>query len=292
MAASMTKKTTRYFDPCDASHGLYFEATELLAHVKSDWQDIKIIDTELHGRVMLLDDVTMLTQSTHHVYHEHMVHIPLACVEHPKSVLVIGGGDGGSVSELVKYPGLERIVLAELDGDVVDVSKQWLPDVAAGLSDPRVDIKIGDGAAFLANTPGEWDAVIIDSTDICEEAHMDDGITEIASPLATDAFYESLKAGLTPGGAAMQMLGSPTFYRAGMKAIFHKLSATWPAFRPVLMPCPFYISGDWCAGLLSAHETLSPIHRHALNEPLKYYNADVASGALALPNEVRDLLPD
>jgi len=287
----MTKQTIRFDDPCDASHGIYFEATALLAHVKSEWQDVKIIDTEIHGRVMLLDDVTMLTQSTHHVYHEHMTHIPLACIEDPKSVLVIGGGDGGTVSELVKYPGIERIVLAELDGAVVDVSKEWLPDVAAGLSDPRVEIRIGDGAAYLASTPGKWDAVIIDSTDICEEAHMDDGIAEIASPLATNEFYANLKAGLKPGGVAMQMLGSPTFYRAGMKAMFHKLAPMWKGVRPMLMPCPFYISGDWCGGLLSDTADLTPRFEHSLTGPLKYYNVDVANGALALPNEVRDLLP-
>ena len=287
----MTKTTTRYFDPCDASHGIYFEATDLLAHVKSDWQDIKIIDTEVHGRVMLLDDVTMLTQSTHHVYHEHMIHIPLACIEDPKSVLVIGGGDGGAVTELVKYPGLERIVLAELDGEVVRVSQELLPDVAAGLTDPRVEVRIGDGAAYLAETPGTWDAVIIDSTDICEDAHMSDEIIEIASPLATDAFYDSLKAGLKPGGVAMQMLGSPTFYRAGMKALFHRLQPMWKSFRPMLMPCPFYISGDWCGGLLSDTADLTPRFQHPIDGVLKYYNPDVALGALALPNEVRALLP-
>ena len=287
----MTQNTIRFDDPCDNSHGIYFEATALLEHIKSDWQDIKIIDTELHGRVMLLDDVTMLTQSTHHVYHEHMIHIPLACIEHPTSVLVIGGGDGGSVTELTKYPNLERIVLAELDGAVVEVSKKWLPDVAKGLSDPRVEIEIGDGAAFLSNTPGVWDAVIIDSTDICEEAHVSEDIVEIASPLATDEFYNSLKKGLKPGGVAMQMLGSPTFYKQGMRALFQKLSAEWNNFRPVLMPCPFYISGDWCAGLLSQDEGLSPKFQHEFSKPLKYYNSDVALGALALPNEVLALLP-
>jgi spermidine synthase len=280
--------TTRFYDRCDASFGLYFDATELLHHSTSDWQDIKILDTELHGRVMLLDNVTMLTQSTHHVYHEHMIHIPLACVEAPRHVLVIGGGDGGSVSELVKYPNIERIVLAELDGDVIDVSRKMLPDVAAGLDDPRVDIRIGDGAALLAATPGRWDAVIIDSTDICAEAHEGD---DIASPLATDAFYDSLKAGLKPGGVAMQMMGSPTFYREGMRQLFHRLTPMWPAFKPVLMPCPFYISGDWCAGLLSETADLTPRFHHGLSAPLKYYNGDVAVGALALPNEVRSLLP-
>ena len=280
-------QTTRYHDQCDASHGLYFDATALLHHSKSDWQDIKIIETEVHGRVMLLDDVTMLTQSTHHVYHEHMIHIPLACIETPEAVLVIGGGDGGSISELVKYPGLKRIVLAELDGDVVEVSRKYLPDVAIGLNDPRVEIRIGDGAAFLTETPGTWDAVIIDSTDICEDAAHGD---EIASPLATDAFYASLKAGLKPGGVAMQMLGSPTFYPRGMAALFQRLQPMWTQFRPVLMPCPFYISGDWCAGMLSETGDLTPRFEHPLSAPLKYYNPAVAKGALALPNEVRALM--
>ena len=279
--------TTRYFDPCDASHGIYLEATALLHHSQSDWQDIKIIETQVHGRVMLLDDVIMLTQSTHHVYHEHMIHIPMACIQAPKSVLVIGGGDGGSVSELVKYPGLERIVLAELDGDVVAVSRQYLPDIAAGLADPRVEIRIGDGAAFLAETPGMWDVVIIDSTDICDDAGHG---TENASPLASDTFYDALKAGLKPGGAAMQMLGSPTFYPRGMAALFQRLGPKWAHFRPVLMPCPFYISGDWCAGLLSETCRLTPHYEHRIEGRLKYFNMDIAQGALALPEDVRAML--
>ena len=160
-----------------------------------------------------------------------------------------------------------------------------------GFGDPRVEIVIGDGAAYLANSPAAWDTVIIDSTDICEEAHVSDEIVEIASPLATNEFYDHLKAGLKPEGVAMQMLGSPTFYRQGMKALFHKISEQWPAFRPVLMPCPFYISGDWCAGLLTQDGQLSPKYSHEIANPLKYFNADVALGALALPNEVRALLP-
>ena len=280
--------TQRFYDRHDASHGLYFEATSVCASDTTEFQEITILETEKHGRVMLLDGVTMLTQSTHHVYHEHMVHIPLACVAAPRRVLVIGGGDGGTVSELVKYPGIEQIHLCELDGRVVELSREFLPDVAAGLDDPRVDIRIGDGAAYLAENPGVFDAIIIDSTDICEEAH--DG-TDIASPLATDAFFDSLKAGLAEGGVAMQMLGSPTFYRAGMEKLFHRLVPMWTHFRPVLMPCPFYISGDWCAGMLSQTNPLQPVHAHTIEGELKYFNQEIARAALALPNEVRRLMP-
>lgn len=278
----------RFFDRCDDSHGYYFDATELVHHEVSKWQDIKIIDTALHGRIMLLDDVSMLTESTHHVYHEHMVHIPMACIEAPKSVLVIGGGDGGTISELIKYPGLETIVLAELDERVVEVSKDHLPELTKCFDDLRVELFIGDGAAYLASKPGHFDCVIVDSTDICEEAHDHD---DIASPLASDQFQTDLKAALKPGGVAIQMLGSPTFYRRGMTKLFQRLPSLWPAFRPMLMPCPFYISGDWCGGLLSRDGSLTPRFQHEINGQLKYFNMDIASAALALPNEVREMLP-
>jgi len=281
-------ETFRFHDRHDGSHGLWFDATDLLAHVRSAYQDIKIIATQRHGRVMLLDGVTMLTETTHHVYHEHMAHIPMACVGAPRNALVIGGGDGGVVSELVKYPALERIVLCELDGDVVELSRAHLPEIAKGLDDPRVEIRIGDGAAFLADNPGAFDLVIIDSTDICEEAHE---ATEIASPLATHTFHDSLQSGLRSGGVAMQMPGSPTFYRAGMKQLFHQLVPRWTSFRPVLMPCPFYISGDWCAGLMAMHDALAPLVEHAIEGACLYYNAEIARGALALPNEVATLMP-
>ncbi|MEM0987106.1 MAG: hypothetical protein AAGJ32_12745 [Pseudomonadota bacterium] len=281
-------QTIRYFDQHDRSHGLFFEATALVHHSRSNWQDIKIIETEAHGRVMLLDDVTMLTQSTHYVYHEHMVHIPMACLENPERVLVIGGGDGGTVTELVKYPGLESIVLCELDGDVVDVSKTFLPDIAAGLDDPRVEVRIGDGAAYLADHPGRFDLVIVDSTDICDDLH---GADAIANPLASDTFYGSLRAGLTDGGVVMQMLGSTTFYRTNMERLLHRVAPQWPTFRPVMMPCPFYISGDWCAGLMSDSPGLVPRHVHDIRGTLKYFNMDIAAAALVLPNEVRALLP-
>jgi len=281
-------ETTRIFDQHDASHGLFFDATAVLHHSKSEWQDIKILDTVLHGRVMLLDDVTMMTGNTHHVYHEHMVHIPMACVADPKRVLVIGGGDGGVVTELVKYPGLEAVTLCELDGAVVEVSKRWFPEIAAGLDDPRVEVRIGDGAAYLAANPGVFDVIIIDSTDICDESHGPDAI---ANPLASDAFYDSLKAGLTPGGVVMQMLGSTTFYTANMEKLFHRVAPQWPTFAPVMMPCPFYISGDWCGGLLSEVPGLAPRYTHDIRGYLKYFNMDIASAALALPNEVKRLLP-
>ena len=280
----MTKQ--KYFDQHTPSYGSFVEG-ELVAHEVSEWQDVKIVKTEAHGHVMLIDDVLMLSEDTHHVYHEHMIHIPLACIEKPKSVLVIGGGDGGAVNELVKYPGLERIVLAELDQAVVDVSVRHLPELTAGLNDPRVEVRIGDGAAYLAEQDGTFDVIILDSTDVCEEAHAG---AQTANPLVTDEFYANVKKALKPNGVACQMLGSPHFYYNGMTLMYRRLGKLFTHFKPFLMPCPFYISGDWCGGLISDDNDLVPRFEHVAAEKLVYFNLDVAKGAMALPNTIRRMM--
>lgn len=276
----------RFEDQHNASYGS-FVLGELIAHEVSEWQDIKLVKTDLHGVVMLIDNVLMLSEDTHHVYHEHMVHLTLSCVENPRSVLVIGGGDGGAVTELVKYPGIERIVLAELDEAVVRVSQQYLPELTSGLTDPRVEIRIGDGAAYLAEQTSAFDVIIIDSTDVCEEAHAG---AQTANPLVTDAFYDTIRKAIRPGGVTCQMLGSPTFYKNGMSLMYHRLADLFVHFKPFLMPCPFYISGDWCGGLISDDNPLEPKYEHLPSDKLVYFNMDVAKGAMALPNTIRAMM--
>ncbi|MAT34490.1 MAG: hypothetical protein CMK06_05030 [Ponticaulis sp.] len=280
----MTKQ--RFDDQHTPSYGSYVEG-ELIAHETSEWQDIKIVQTETHGKVMLIDDVLMLSEDTHHVYHEHMVHLPLSCIENPKSALVIGGGDGGTVNELVKYKGLEKIVLAELDEAVVRVSQETLPELTSGLKDPRVEIRIGDGAAYLAEQENAFDVIIIDSTDVCEESTA---VQENANPLISPEFFGNIKKAIRPGGVTCQMLGSPTFYSGGMEMMYHRLGGLFTHFKPFLMPTPFYISGDWGGGIFSDDNDLTPKYEHVPAEELLYFNLDIARGALALPNNVRKML--
>ena len=283
----------RVFERHDASYGAFYEAERVLEERTSEWQDITIIDTQLHGRVMLLDGLTMLTDHTHYVYHELMVHVPLACHPAPERALVIGGGDGGVATELAKHDGLKEIIIAELDGAVVEVSKRWFPEIAKGFDDPRVRLEIGDGAAFAAAHKDAFDIVIIDSTDVCDETGGD---TEVASPLATDAFYASLKRAMRPGAIGMQVLGSPHFYAPSLGRLLRRLNEdVWPNFKPMMMPCPFYITGDWCAGLFSLDGELTPWRFPLPSSQLAYLNAQTAVGALAAPNNVLRMmgaLPD
>ncbi|MCG8442589.1 MAG: hypothetical protein MI723_12350 [Caulobacterales bacterium] len=279
--------TTRIHERHDRSFGFYFEACDVLEIASSPFQEIKVINTAEHGRILLIDGLTMLTEHTHHVYHEHMAHIPLACAREARTALVVGGGDGGVVTELVKHASLERIVLAEIDETVIDVSRRWFPDVAAGLDDPRVEIRIGDGAAYMGASPGAFDVIIVDSTDICDEAHE---ATDIASPLATEAFQADMRRALRPGGVGIQILGSPTFYRRSMARIVPWLKGQWPRYTLVRMACPFYITGEWASGLFTADGALQPTRFPLPPGALRYLTPDVARGALALPGEFASLL--
>lgn len=279
--------TTRIFERHDASYGAWFEATAVLETVKSEWQEIQVFETEAHGRIMLIDGLAMLTDRTHVVYHEHMAHIPAACVENLKDVLIIGGGDGGVATELVKYEGIESIVLAELDQAVIDVSRRWFPEISKGLDDPRVQIRVGDGAAYVAGKTDAFDLVIIDSTDISEEVTH---VTDAAFPLSTDEFYANLKKAMRPGAAAIQVLGNAWFHPASIARILPRMKKIWPKFEVVSMPTPFYISGDWTAGLYSVDGSLKPRHFRVPVEKLEYINRETAKGALAQPNFIKRMV--
>ena len=106
----------------------------------------------------------------------------------------------------------------------------------------------------------------------------------------TDAFYADIKKAIKPNGVTCQMLGSPTFYTNGMSLMYHRLADLFTHFKPFLMPCPFYISGDWCGGIFSDDNPLEPKFEHVAPEKLVYFNPDIAKGALALPNNVRALM--
>ena len=125
-----------------------FKVKEILHQEQTEFQHLAIVDTEQYGRMLLLDGVVQTTIDDEFVYHEMMAHVPMLTHPEPKKVAVIGGGDGGSIRELLKHPSVEEATLVEIDGRVIEASKEFLPEIAAGLSDPRVKIIVGDGIAY------------------------------------------------------------------------------------------------------------------------------------------------
>jgi spermidine synthase len=130
--------------------GITIKVKSTLYHNVSEFQTVDIIDTEAFGRMLLLDGLVMTSEKDEFIYHEMISHIPMLNHSNPEQVLVIGGGDGGTIREVLRHPSVKRAVLCEIDGMVIDVSKKYLPSIAGKLDDPKVEIQIRDGIAYIS----------------------------------------------------------------------------------------------------------------------------------------------
>ncbi len=138
---------------------------DVLCHYNSRFQEIAVFETDQMGRMLVLDDVTMLTEFDEFAYHEMIAHVPMMTHPNPSRVLVIGGGDGGTIREVLKHPGVSEVHLCEIDEEVVVACRKFLPSLASGFDDPRVRCFYEDGAVFVRNHPESYDVIIVDSTD-------------------------------------------------------------------------------------------------------------------------------
>lgn len=163
---------------------------------QTEFQRIEIVETEVFGRVLLLDGHIQLTEFDEHAYHEALVQIPLLSLGAPTSALVVGGGDGGVLRELCRHPAMEAIDMVEIDAGVIEACRTYLPSLHAGaFDDPRVHVYVADAFEFVQRPPRRYDLIVADSTDVYEG---EDGA--LSERLFTDAFFEDCRAALAPGG--------------------------------------------------------------------------------------------
>ncbi|KXK35842.1 MAG: polyamine aminopropyltransferase [Candidatus Omnitrophica bacterium] len=243
---------------------------------KTPFQFIEVYDTEDLGRMLVLDGVIQLTEFDEFSYHEMFVHVPMMSHPDPKSVLVVGGGDGGMVRELVKYSCLERIDMCEIDGGVVELSKRYLPFTSSGLSDPRVRVFLEDGAVFIGNHPGEYDLILVDSSDPIGPAEV----------LYKRPFYEGIKSALKPGGAALCQCETIFFYLPLIKSFIQAINDLYPVLQYMNTLVPTYPSGMIGQLVCSLGPDFSqPIREPApdIQETLRYYTPQVHRAAFHLP---------
>lgn len=166
------------------------EVKEVLHHEKSSYQDVLVFQSMSYGNVLVLDGVIQATERDEFAYQEMIAHIPLNAHPNPKKVLVIGGGDGGVLREVVKHECVDQVTLVEIDEVVVKVAKKFLPAMAAGFQHPKVKVVIGDGFEFLKNNVGTYDVIITDSSDPVGPAEA----------LFSETFYDLMRKSLLPGG--------------------------------------------------------------------------------------------
>ena len=154
------------FDWLNAHSGYGTTTTKTLAEIQSPYQKVEVYDTQQFGKLFRLDGRMMTSEADEFFYHECMTHPAALAHPNPESILVIGGGDGGSSEELLKHPSVKRVVMAELDPVVIDISKKWLGAIHNGaFDDPRLEVKIGDGFEFVKTTSERFDMIVLDLTD-------------------------------------------------------------------------------------------------------------------------------
>ena len=164
--ARIIKRRRLYQEALNPAFGYFYTIKKTLHKASTKYQKIELVDTDEFGKTLLIDDVTQVAEKNEFMYHEPMVHPALCCHPRPESVLVVGGGDGGVIREVLKYPMVKRVELAELDGGVVTFAKRYLCGIHGGsFDDRRVNVNITDGRKFVEDHPGEFDVVIMDMTD-------------------------------------------------------------------------------------------------------------------------------
>ncbi len=254
-----------------------WKVSDVLYSKQSKYQLVEVVETERWGKTLVLDGCMMTTERDEFVYHEMLTHPAMVTHPSPKSVCVVGGGDGGTVREVLRHTGVERVVLAEIDGDVIDVCRKFFPDHTSKLSDPRVDIQVGDGFAYLKNHEGEFDVILSDSTDPV-------GPGEI---LFTQEYFALTKRALKPGGVLVTQSHSPWDPDSKLRSIRDVLLQNFSAAHWYGAVIPTYPYGWWSFFLASdsAHplESASLDRMQAVTQASQYYTPAVHDAAFAVP---------
>lgn len=254
---------------------------------QSDFQKVEVFATDCYGLMLVIDGCVMLTETDEFIYHEMIAHIPALLHPSPKDVLVIGGGDGGTVRELLKHPTIQKITLCELDPLVIDTAKKYFPRIASGLADPRVTIKIGDGVAAVARLDTQVDLVIVDSTDPIGPGEG----------LFSGNFYHSVARALRPGGLMVAQSESPWFPAAILQRIHRNIKQGFAFQKPYVAPVPTYPRGLWSWTLASqAPIDFSSVDPNRLNgliaKGLKYLNKGIMHGTGDIPQFYKEKIED
>ena len=263
--------------------GLTLQVRERLYDAKSDFQQIEVLDTLDYGRLLLLDGCVMLTDRDEHVYHEMISHVPLFSHPKPERVLIVGGGDGGAVREVLKHSSVKEVHLAEIDGEVIEVSRKYFPAVAAGLDDPRVEIFVRDGFDHLDEHQQYYDVILTDSIDPVGEAVK----------LFSESFYNKAKQSLRPGGVFVCQSESPFISLDVLAKVHGTLGKLYTHTQPYLVYIPTYPTGMWSFSMASdtvKPKEVEPDFSPPFLQELKYFTPDIFRSAFALPKQIHDAL--
>jgi spermidine synthase len=272
--------------------GQRFRFARQLARVKSPFQDIAVFETDSHGRVLTLDGIVQITERDEFVYQEMLTHVPLLAHGHAKRVLIIGAGDGGVLKHVLMHKGVEHALMAEIDGEVIRLSKEFLPGIGGDAwSDPRAEVLVGDGIDYVKKAAdGTYDVIIVDSTDPI-------GVGEV---LFTDEFYQNAARILSEHGVIVNQCGVPFMQADELYETSLRRGKFFPHVTAYLAAVPTYVGGymtlGWAgkdAGLtaIPAAEIAKRAEAAGITGKSQYWTPQIHEAAFWLPPYIAKHLP-
>lgn len=264
--------------------GQRFRVLRELAREQSSFQDIVIFESESHGRVMLLDGAVQITEADEFVYQEMITHVPLLQHGAAARVLIIGAGDGGVLRRVLQHSTVKQAVMVEIDGAVIRLVREHMPNIAKDAwEDPRAEVIVGDGIAYVANAQdGAFDVIIVDSTDPA-------GVGEV---LFSDAFYADCARILTPRGLVVNQCGVPFMQSDELRETSARRRKFFPCVSAYVAAVPTYVGGLMALGIASkdagwTRQTVDIIRAraqaHGIAAASDYWTPDIHVGSFNLP---------
>lgn len=267
-----------FHDAVEFGHGcrVSIKIKNVLCLYRSEYQEIAVFETEKLGRMLVLDGITMLTEFDEFAYHEMIVHVPLLTHPNPARVLIIGGGDGGTVREVLRHPEVEKVHVCELDREVVRACRQYLPSLASSFDDPKVEIFYEDGAKFVEKNPSTYDIIIVDSTDPIGPGQI----------LFQRKFYEDMKKSLKPDGIVVTQCECLFLHKHVIGAVASFAKEIYPITKYYLTNVPTYPSG--LIGFMFCSNKYNPLKDFSLERAqklpnLRYYTPALHQASFVLP---------
>lgn len=259
--------------------------TEYVYRAKSKYQSIDIFDTETFGRALALDNVYQTSVEDEFHYHEMLVHPALTTAPNLARVLVIGGGDGGTVREVLRYPGVERVTMVELDEMVVQACKEHLTQFKVPWDDPRLELRFEDGVKYLQDSTERFDVILVDGPDPVGPA----------AGLYQSPFYRACADRLQEHGVLAAQVEAPLLMKDDFARIIRTLRGVFPRAQPYFGPVPIYVSGSWAYGYAARHADPAALieERVAQIAPgCRHWNRDVHMAAFAQSTQIKQMLAD
>lgn len=268
-----TEKQTKNF-------GITMKVKQTLHREQTDYQLLEMVETEEFGNMLFLDGMVMTSEKDEFVYHEMVAHVPLFTHPNPENVLVVGGGDGGVIREILKHPQVKKATLVDIDGKVIEYSKKFLPSIAGKLEDERVEVLVDDGFMHIAKAENEYDVIMVDSTEPVGPAVN----------LFSKGFYSGISNALKEDGIFVAQTDNPWFTPDLITNVQRDVREIFPITKLYLANIPTYPSGLWTFTIGSKkYDPLAVEDSRFFDIDTKYYTKEIHKAAFVLPKFVSDL---